>query len=102
MTPLRKEKSNAYGDGMTSPEAFVAALFDLYGRIGGLRYGEDVSQLEHALQTAHHARLDGAPEGAFHVVGGRPARAGGPGFSGWSDGSGRCGYRLSLNGLAPG
>ena len=47
---------------MTSPEAFVAALFDLYGRIGGLRYGEDVSQLEHALQTAHHARLDGAPD----------------------------------------
>lgn len=47
---------------MTSAEAFVARLFDLYGRLGGLHYGEDVSQLEHALQTAHHARMEAAPD----------------------------------------
>lgn len=41
--------------------AFVAELADLYARLGSLHYGEDVSQLEHALQTAHHARIDGAP-----------------------------------------
>jgi len=42
-------------------DAFVAELTDLFTRLGGLRYGEDVSQLEHAVQTAHHATLDGAP-----------------------------------------
>lgn len=49
---------------MTSPttaESFVFGLFELFDRFGGLHYGEDVSQLEHALQTAHHARADGAP-----------------------------------------
>ena len=49
---------------MTSPvdaDAFVAELSDLFARLGGLHYGEDVSQLEHALQTAHHAKVDGAP-----------------------------------------
>jgi phosphonate degradation associated HDIG domain protein len=49
---------------MTSPitaESFVSGLFELFDRYGGLHYGEDVSQLEHALQTAHHARVDGAP-----------------------------------------
>ncbi len=44
----------------SSAAAFVTELSDLFDRIGGLHYGEDVSQLEHALQTAHHARLDGA------------------------------------------
>lgn len=42
-------------------DAFVAELADLFTRLGDLRYGEDVSQLEHALQTAHHAKVDGAP-----------------------------------------
>lgn len=42
-------------------DAFVAELTDLFTRLGDLRYGEGVSQLEHALQTAHHAKLDGAP-----------------------------------------
>ncbi len=42
-------------------DAFLAELADLFAQLGGLRYGEDVSQLEHALQTAHHAKLDGAP-----------------------------------------
>jgi phosphonate degradation associated HDIG domain protein len=49
---------------MTSPTAadtFVAELTDLFVRLGGLRYGEGVTQMEHALQTAHHARQDGAP-----------------------------------------
>lgn len=41
-------------------DAFVTELSDLFIRIGGLHYGEDVNQLEHALQTAHHARVDGA------------------------------------------
>ena len=48
---------------MTSRPAadlFVAELVDLYARLGGLHYGEDVSQLEHAVQTAHHAKLDSA------------------------------------------
>lgn len=42
-------------------DAFVAELTDLFTRLGALHYGEDVTQLEHALQTAHHAKLDGAP-----------------------------------------
>lgn len=42
-------------------DTFVAELTDLFTRLGGLHYGEDVSQLEHAVQTAHHAKLDGAP-----------------------------------------
>jgi len=41
-------------------DAFVAELTDLYNRLGGLRYGEGVTQMEHAVQTAHHAKLDGA------------------------------------------
>lgn len=41
--------------------AFVTELADLFATLGGLHYGEDVSQLEHALQTAHHAKIDGAP-----------------------------------------
>lgn len=41
--------------------AFVAELTDLFTRLGGLHYGEGVSQMEHAVQTAHHAKLDGAP-----------------------------------------
>lgn len=42
-------------------DAFAAELADLFARLGDLHYGEDVSQLEHALQTAHHAKADGAP-----------------------------------------
>lgn len=42
-------------------DAFLAELTDLFTRLGGLRYGEGVTQLEHALQTAHHAKLDDAP-----------------------------------------
>lgn len=45
----------------SAADAFVAELVDLFSRLGDLRYGEDVSQLEHALQTAHHARVDDAP-----------------------------------------
>lgn len=46
---------------LSTADVFVAELTDLFARLGGLHYGEDVSQLEHALQTAHHAKLDGAP-----------------------------------------
>ncbi|EJL38037.1 putative HD phosphohydrolase [Caulobacter sp. AP07] len=42
-------------------DAFLAELTELFAQLGGLRYGEGVSQLEHALQTAHHAKVDGAP-----------------------------------------
>ncbi len=42
-------------------DAFVAELTDLFVQLGNLHYGEGVSQLEHAVQTAHHAKLDGAP-----------------------------------------
>ena len=41
--------------------ACVDDLLALYGRLGDLRYGEAVSQGEHAVQTAHHAAADGAP-----------------------------------------
>jgi phosphonate degradation associated HDIG domain protein len=46
---------------LTPADAFVAELTDLFARLGSLRYGEGVSQLEHALQTAHHAKADDAP-----------------------------------------
>jgi len=42
-------------------DAFVAEIADTFARLGHLKYGEDVSQLEHAIQSAHHAKLDGAP-----------------------------------------
>lgn len=61
--------------------AFVAELAELFARLGGLHYGEDVTQLEHALQTAHHAKLDGAPPalvaaGLLHDVGHLMQKAG--------------------------
>ncbi len=46
---------------LSHADAFIAELSDLFVRTGDLHYGEDVSQLEHALQTAHHAGVDGAP-----------------------------------------
>ena len=48
---------------MTAPalgERFVDRLFALFAERGQRHYGEGVTQLDHALQTAHHARLDGA------------------------------------------
>ena len=48
---------------MTSSSAadtFLAEITDLFTRSGDLHYGEDVTQMEHALQAAHHAKLDGA------------------------------------------
>lgn len=63
-TPHLRVRCSAYGYPMISPsaaDAFVAELADLFARYGALRYGEGVSQLEHALQTAHHAKVDGAP-----------------------------------------
>src|ERR1700761_3441533 len=41
-------------------ERFVDRLFDLFAERGQRHYGEGVNQLDHALQTAHHAKLDGA------------------------------------------
>jgi len=45
----------------SAADAFVTELSALFARLGSLHYGEDVSQLDHALQTAHHARIDAAP-----------------------------------------
>lgn len=44
----------------TPAETFVDHLLALLVQHGHLYYGEDVTQLEHALQTAHHAEADGA------------------------------------------
>lgn len=41
-----------------SAEAFVDAIFALFDRSGSDHYGEAVTQLNHALQTAHHARSE--------------------------------------------
>ncbi|HEX2817214.1 MAG TPA: HD domain-containing protein, partial [Phenylobacterium sp.] len=38
----------------------IEAIFELYDRNGARHYGEGVSQLEHALQCAQLATLDGA------------------------------------------
>jgi phosphonate degradation associated HDIG domain protein len=62
---------------MTSPTpaaSVIADILALYDRLGHLHYGEDVSQAEHAVQTAHHAQADGAPAhliaaGLLHDVG---------------------------------
>jgi len=45
---------------IASAERFIDRLFELFADLGHRHYGEGVSQLEHALQTAHHAKLDGA------------------------------------------
>lgn len=45
-----------------SAEAFVDTIFALFDRLGGHTYGEAVTQLDHALQTAHHARSAGEPD----------------------------------------
>jgi phosphonate degradation associated HDIG domain protein len=42
--------------------SFVDEIFETYAARGGDRYGEDVSQLEHALQCAHLARAEGASD----------------------------------------
>lgn len=47
---------------IASADAFVDSLFDLFDRLGGEHYGEAVTQLDHALQTADHARRDGQPD----------------------------------------
>lgn len=57
-----------------SAEAFVASIFSLFDRLGGHTYGEAVTQLDHALQTAHHARRAGEPDalvaaGLLHDIG---------------------------------
>jgi phosphonate degradation associated HDIG domain protein len=43
-----------------SADAFLTEITDLFSRLGDLHYGEDVTQMDHALQTALHAKLDGA------------------------------------------
>lgn len=43
-------------------EAFVDQIFAAFDAHGGEQYGERVTQLDHALQCAHLAAADGAPE----------------------------------------
>lgn len=45
-----------------SAEDFVCSIFALFDQLGGAHYGEAVTQLEHALQCAHHARSAGDPD----------------------------------------
>jgi phosphonate degradation associated HDIG domain protein len=40
----------------------VSNIFELMAQKGDRHYGEGVSVMEHLLQTAHHARVDGAPD----------------------------------------
>jgi phosphonate degradation associated HDIG domain protein len=42
--------------------SFVDEIFAAFDAYGAQRYGERVTQLEHALQCAHLAALEGAPE----------------------------------------
>lgn len=41
---------------------FVDEIFEAFDRRGGDRYGEEITQLEHALQCAQLARADGAQD----------------------------------------
>ena len=43
--------------------SFIEEIFAAFDRCGGDRYGEDVTQLEHALQCAHLAAAEGAGDG---------------------------------------
>ena len=45
----------------SSPD-FIREIFAAFAERGGDRYGEDVTQLEHALQCAHLAAAEGAGE----------------------------------------
>lgn len=47
---------------LQSSESFVYSIFALFDQLGGTHYGEAVTQLEHALQCAHHARAAGDPD----------------------------------------
>jgi len=44
------------------PQRFVDDLFAWYETVGASNYDEQVTQLAHALQTAHHARQNGASD----------------------------------------
>jgi phosphonate degradation associated HDIG domain protein len=47
---------------MPSAVSFVDEIFEAFDRCGGDHYGEEITQLEHALQCAHLAREDGAAD----------------------------------------
>jgi len=47
---------------LLSADHLVDAALDLFTRLGALHYGERVSQLDHALQTAHNAAVAGESE----------------------------------------
>lgn len=48
--------------GIVMSASIVDRIFDTFERHGAERYGEDVTQLQHALQAAELARQDDAPE----------------------------------------
>ncbi|HEX3916039.1 MAG TPA: metal-dependent phosphohydrolase [Caulobacteraceae bacterium] len=65
-------------------EDFVDQILAAYAARGGERYGERVTQLDHALQCAHLAAAEGAPEALVlaallhdygHLIENRGARA---------------------------
>jgi phosphonate degradation associated HDIG domain protein len=43
--------------------AFIDEIFEAFDRCGSDHYGEDITQLEHALQCAHLAAEEGASDG---------------------------------------
>lgn len=43
-------------------KSVIDQIFDLFDRFGPARYGEDATQLQHALQVAQLARRAGCPE----------------------------------------
>jgi phosphonate degradation associated HDIG domain protein len=44
------------------PQPFIEQIFAAFAAYGGEQYGERVSQLDHARQSAHLAAAEGAPE----------------------------------------
>ena len=44
------------------PRQFIDDLFAWYTQVGASNYDEQVTQLAHALQTAHQARQNGASD----------------------------------------
>lgn len=48
-----------------SPDAIIDTIFDRFAERGHLEYGESVTELQHALQSAMFAERDGHPE---HLV----------------------------------
>lgn len=53
---------NAYLAHLTTPQAVVEHIYGLFAEKGHRHYGEDVTELEHALQSATFAERAGEPD----------------------------------------